>query len=445
MDHTAFEAWLQNDFLKRNGGVAPKHLKRWTGMVDERHQRIREVLGGDKVDMSIAAQAVRMAASGDEYESIVDELVSTFPHYLNDHGFDRSVFASPTIPRGNHNAVKISKHFLSYVRNRTQDMPSGAARSITEKMNCCLSKLGAVWGKSSNDEIRAIVTISTSPKGFVLLGHYGPDKESCFRQGSDKTLDKFVIGQSDETFVATVSVPHEKHPDRHKNIARAIGFMNHNRKIFNTFNYYFEPGFAEGNAIALFTKAFGQILGREKCRFLENIIGIAPGVFVNEYARWTFDFSDEPTVPQLLEPDQNGIKIFVCPKCGRKHKSDDNWTDIDGLLVCDHCAMHAYVCEVSGRPTFKPLVEVVDHGGNFVLVHPDLASGMPRCGLCSHSFYPRGGTIQLPGYPSDICTACFDDEACVCEDCGKIIGCGDDEDSWDRVLCEDCKRDHNLD
>jgi hypothetical protein len=440
MSHGEFEQWFFSDFIKRNGGVYPKNIKRWLSTLDERHERIRKVLGGDRVDMSISAQAVKMAASGPEYEEIVDELVSLFPSYLQDNQLDRNAFASPTIPRGSHNAIKISKHFMSYAGRRLEEFPAAVAKQTIERANKCFSKLGAVWGKSSNNEVCASVTISTTPRAFALLGHYGPDQESCFRQGSDKTLDKYVVGQTPETFVATISMPSEKAPSKHRNVARAIGFLSpRSDYIFNTFNYYFTPGLAEGDAIALLTKAFGQLVGREKCVFLERYLAIEQGVFVNDYARWTFNFSDGPTDAQELSPDQNGVKIFVCPVCNRKHKTDDYWAKIDGYFVCELCASKSNVCEVSERRTFRSLIEIVDIRGNFVMVHPDIASEMPACSVCEHRFQPHGQENTIPGLQR-VCASCFDDEACVCEDCGRVTGCDySDDDTWHRVLCDDCK------
>jgi hypothetical protein len=74
-------------------------------------------------------------------------------------------------------------------------------RAIGEVSNQ-LSFVGKEWTQQVSGEYQ--VTLSTLCKDFCALGHHMVDRSSCFRQGKTRQMDKFILSQSDNTFVLLV-------------------------------------------------------------------------------------------------------------------------------------------------------------------------------------------------------------------------------------------------
>lgn len=449
-----FNIWLNNPnkpkgFKIRHGGFFPCDIDKWHDKVEENHQDIRNWLGGVRKSIIIKLNAQQNQASEELARPIINSILNTIPDYLNCYGFDESVFLSPSIRQGTHNSIRVGKHIRSYAENYLRNDPSRdyTLRDLDRK----LAALRTIWAKAKTQPSTLEVTLTTSPRAFVLLGHYGPDADSCFRNGSDKTADKFVMGQSKDSFVLVISKLNEG-TSKFEQVARAFGFTSNNFKYISVCNFYYSDGLSEGDSIEAI-KTFVEQINGESYKLLENKIDSLPygdgealplmekyirsvgrSVFLNKFAQWTFVPATINDIPkQAYFPDINGIKIFECPHCQKMCTSNLDWTEVDGISICIRCASKALVCEITRTLTLKPLVEIVNEIGETKNVLASYAKDFVVCACCNR---PHINGLCLNG--KSICVECQETECSQCDECNRTFLNEGVEDFEDLELCEDC-------
>lgn len=405
--YESFNSWITEDFNKRHKGFVPKNIKKWYDNIESSHGEIRKLLGGTKYENTIKLKSQQNPANRNEAMPIIASLVGLIPGYLRDYQLTSESLLLPTIPRGSHNAQKISKHIKTYAQER-YDLGSDASKEIDR----LLSELGTLWSKARTNESELTVTISTTPKGFALLGHYGPDSDSCFRQGSDKTDHKYIFGQSKNTFVITISKFYEE-KKKHVNVARCMGFANDDMTVFSLANYYFLPKFQEGDAIEAIKQTFEKLVGKP-LNFVENVVSYSV-VYHNPYGNWALS-TNENIDRQVLKANVLGIKLFICEHCFSEEKSSNGWVFIDGKECCNSCISMANTCALSKEFTFRDLVELIDKDGDTILVHPDL-SVYPKCSICNHNAMSTTKTKNN----LSVCERCLDPNFHFCDKCEQYV------------------------
>jgi hypothetical protein len=254
-----FEEWYTKKFIPRNGGYTPNHRSSWIKRIDTTHEKLRKFLGGFRFERKYELKSQQQTAKKSDVESIINSILKIVPDYLEYYTYTTDVFLLPTIPQGTHSAIRVGKHVKTHAEQRLRSDPERAEK--LKNLDKLISKLGEAWAKSRTNDIELEINLTTSPKAFTLLGHYGPDQDSCFRQGSDKTQHKYTLAQSRNTFVIVISKFDEK-KGKIKNLARCYGFTNDAFTIFNCSNYYFAPGFQEGDCIEAIKKLLGRSLER---------------------------------------------------------------------------------------------------------------------------------------------------------------------------------------
>lgn len=420
-----FNEWIENDFHKRNGGFLPKKLDKWYNEVDKSHAGLRKFLGDHLIQRKYYLKSQQKSISIESAKDIIDTILNLLPDYLTTYNFDRTVFELPVIPQGNHSAIRLGKHLTNYAANY-YSRTSPQARDIDK----ALSTLGDLWAKNRTSEGELEVSISTTHKGFILLGHYGPDPDSCWRQGSDKTKDKYCLAQTLNTFVITIGKLNTK-KNKYKNVARCIGFTNNNFTAFNLANYYFAPGFAEGDGLDVIKNLIEDLV-KKPVEFIEGKTSIV-GAFHNPYGNWTFT-TDKNIPVQSLVANLHMISRFNCPKCNVDFKSEDSWMDVDDEYVCYRCLDGANRCEVSDELTFKRLVSAIDDSGFEIMIHPKLLEKYHTCDKCSR---PHISSYQVED-EKIICNSCFETYYSQCEGCDKLTLDEDLSFYIEKDLCPEC-------
>jgi hypothetical protein len=426
-----FSPWFDK-FLKRNGGWSPHNIKRWFDAVDKQHEGLRRLIGGVRKEGVLNLKSQQTPLNMRDAEPVINRILQILPDYLASYSFTKEAFLYPTIQQGTHSGFRLTKHVKTYADMQAKN---GVINKATIKdLEGLLSSLGALWNKARTSDIELESTFSTSAKGFALLGHYGPDQDSCFRNGSDKTADKFVLGQSKDTFVISIS-KFNTEKDKWTNVARCFGFTSPDYRVFNICNPYMTPGFMEGDAIEAFRQTIQNIVGEECELHDDQIIIYDRVVYHNPYGRWSFTKGkgSRLTEPQVLSADINLIKAFSCPHCLGNARSDVGWEEIDNVYVCPSCVRRAQVCGLSGRKTFSELVEALDKNNRLVYVHHEVALEMIRCDGCR---IPHLQTTTLNS--TNLCSECVDATCSVCDGCDKLINDSDISDFGTRDYCNTC-------
>lgn len=435
--YSDFEGWFVNTFIRRNEGWKPRNLKLWHSKVESSHQEIRGFLGGVRRERryKLASQQGKLPIGMREYYT--KEINAVVPNYFTNSGYTPEILDLPTMTIGTHRAVRVAKT----IRGQAEQILAGYGltdndyRTKLKQLDKILSDLGSEWARARTSETEIEVNFSTSPRAFSLLGHLGPDSDSCWRQTSDKTWQKYTLGQSKNTFVVIISKPDAK--NKWKTVARCFGFAQKPFNIINLCNYYFAPGFAEGDGLAAI-RMFIEDLWQDSCEFHEDKIAIHGkplSVYQNPYGNWSFSKGKGSRIDdiQILRPDENNIRIFECPKCARIYKTDEDWYEVDEQFVCVRCVNAASRCELTGRYTFKPLVEYNDREGNVLMIHPDEAAKKQTCCKCNNVF----DAVEKVD-DTNVCKSCLEIFYTECDGCGKMASDMDVNDDGDLCLCPEC-------
>lgn len=421
-----FENWF-NVFYARHGGSKPGNLKRWFNEVEKSHQDIRGFLGGVKKQSFFKLNSQQKPLSKEEAIPIIREILSLVPSYLECYGYSEDIFLLPTIKQGTHSEFKVPKHIRYYATNHIK-IPFNDIKRLDK----ALSSLGELWSRARTSNIELETTISTSARAFSLLGHYGPDTDSCFRNGSDKTLDKFCLGQTKNTFVLTIAKKNEK--DVYKNVARCFGFSDPHFGVLNFSNYYASSKFLEGDGIETIRMVLNDLWKTTDYDFIEDR-SLIDGVYHNPYGRWSF-IKKNHYPNYTLNANINMLKHFICVRCDKDQGAERGWQEVDDEYICNRCANSAKICEISGKFTFKTLIEVLVNKKIFN-AHPDIANQYRKCNYCQ-----TPTDILLTD--DQICVDCYDTNYTNCDNCLKdikideIISC-DFED-----ICVNCVNEGHL-
>lgn len=424
-----FFDWLNKSFLTRHGGFFPKFQDRWYNNVEDTHKDLRELIGGVRLNKQITINSKQNPAPINQYGDLADGICKVLPEYLDFYGFDKSIFALPSIPQGNHNVIKLSKHIFNHANVRYHN---GLLQSDDlRKIDKLISELGTVWSKNKCNSMTVDVSLSTSHKAFALLGHLGPDNNSCFNQQSDKPQHKYTLGQSKDTFVITVS-QYNKEKGKDKNLARCIGFLSYNKKVFHTSNFYFAEGFCEGDFLEIL-KEFFKSFWQDEVTVAENVNSITNKFYQNEYGIWSFGKGSIRIEPEELRCNAHLISTFVCPHCLRGYKDPSEWYELDNELYCFKCIALANICEITKRKTLLELEPVLNTDNKMVLAHPDVARAMQKCVNCD---MPSMRLINVGG--EQICNDCIESNYSECDFCGELVNDENLEELENLDICPKC-------
>lgn len=418
--------WCENSFIKRNGGFLPKDLDKWYDSVNKSHEKSREFLKGNLIEEKFNVDGEQKPLDLEKNKDLIEKIKDLIPEFLRTYGYTDEIFKYPNISSGNHNSIRLTKAISAYAR----DLYSST--SVTRSLDKLISNLGEEWAKNKTSKQEIAVTLSTTHKGFMLLGHYGPDYDSCWRQGSDKTRHKYAFAQSKDTFVITMA-RFEPKVNKKINIARCVGFFNQQFNTINLMNYYFLPGFLEGdglNAIELIAKKIFD----KPVNFVEGFVLCDGGIWHNPYGNWSFSTNKKSMLEtQVLESNFKDIDQLKCEICGIRVGSPNDISTVDEQRVCYRCYDKAKRCGISNLLTFKPLVSVVNDYGDIILALPEVIQTFESCEKCGMKARSLIGVEE-----SLYCQRCLNIYCSHCDGCGKNVESNDLEEAEDGSYCTEC-------
>lgn len=433
-----FYQWY-NDFIDRVGGYKPPFLENWFDKVESCHNEIRSLIGGRLVQRFYVSKAAQAKITKEQAEPFIKEVLEIYPRFHSDSGHPEDIFLAPTMGVGSHNVVKTAKTVRQFVEGYLKDNYGRAGcLPYMAKLDKTLSRLGEAWAKARTNDSELEVTLSTNPKGFALLGHYGADSDSCFRQGSDKTDHKYVVGQTRNSFVITIGKKDAR--QRYRNVARCFGFLSNDGNSLKLCNYYFKEGFDEGDGLFALKSISEEIL-KSKVDFKEGVVRIMDAgvsIFQNPYANWAFVKEGYRVDSDYIKPDLENIRYIRCSNCSTTISIDkdgrpvDTCNDIDGKLCCYDCSCDAHTCDISGKRTFLPLVKVMGPDGYMCEVHPEVAKTMHKCGRCD-TLASNLTTINN----EQVCSDCLEDFT-RCDACNDPLHMSESVEYAGLDICKKC-------
>lgn len=375
-DKDIFKKWFitsEKSFLVRhNSSFMFDSFDNWIRRCDHAHEDVREVLGTDIVNVDVEIKDSQSPVNWDEYPEMKAEIQANLFNFFKHYRYDIDFLSTPTYQKNSHSTIKVGKFIRSYY---AQVGNNEKLKSI----EVLLSKVGDIWAKHRTGNRSGCLTVSTKPKGFILLGHYKPDNDSCFREGSTSPRDKFVLAQTKDTIVVTLS-EYKEDKKKHINIARSFGFIDTDNKNVHVTNCYCEKGIPEGDLIALYKDGFEKLFNKDLC-YTEGKIRLnreRHKVYPNEFGRWSFIGS---LYDKFVQPATNlwGLYDNHCPETGIYATDDSKWRFIDDKWCAPEAQELANECLVSGKLSFRSMKKIKDEDGSEALVLDKYYNEVPVC------------------------------------------------------------------
>lgn len=268
MDHKEFKDWYKEFSGRITGSRAPKDMDKWLDTIDANHERIRKLLGGDRLERTVSITFKSSALSGAECSDLYYKIYDILPNYFYTYNIGAYDLGSPVLisQRG----IKTSKHILTYAKKQ------GITKERMADLEKIIASLGEKWANSKSTETTKVVSISTTPKAFCLIGKYGCDAGSCFAQGCFNQDKRYTFGAHPETFVVVIKKDNNNDDvegkDSSKNMVRMLGFLTKDN-IFNTLSYSGQGSYycsrkdgevVPGDVSNLIGKVVSDIMGIDK-------------------------------------------------------------------------------------------------------------------------------------------------------------------------------------
>jgi hypothetical protein len=173
----------------------PKDLDGWFDAVEKSHKDIRELFGGvhktatvEYIDDSMKIANYYTCAP---YITVIIRLLPCYTSTYNLSYYDDLLYCKLLA----HKNISTAKHIMGYAeRMKISD-------EAKKELEIALSNLGKIWHKPTNSKITATYTITTSPRAFAKIGHYGMDNSSCFTNGHMNNDKKFALAIVPNSFV----------------------------------------------------------------------------------------------------------------------------------------------------------------------------------------------------------------------------------------------------
>lgn len=331
--------WYKN-FFDRNG-FTNDHIdfSRWVSKSEGSHKNLLKKFGSSYLQRDFIIDGSPVVSNHDILD-IAESIKSIIPQYFKNYGLSPIDIVSPTIRRGDHNIIKTSKHLCSFVRS--EEAYGHLSKSQVFAINKYIADLGKHWKSNKLQHGSYTVTMCFDPKSFLLLGHYGPDSSSCFRQMSSSELHKFCIGQTENTFVILIRNNNTDTFPPNKNHARIWGHLNTNDDIWNFCNLYLCENIQEDTVKYLLLQ-FVQSIDQEFKILLSNKFSLdTTKITKNQFGTYSIS-KFAPIKNQILEMDLSDIMPYVCKLCHSNLGFKKDVVSDENPTICKKCFNKQYL------------------------------------------------------------------------------------------------------
>lgn len=263
----------------------------------ENHNQLTAILGGETIKYKIVVRVTQEPMEDDQCAIYQKEIIKILPQFFNHYGLNYAILRYPLCK---YNIVVAGKNKPRQI-NTGKFIMGYADRfcklSTQQKIDLhkIVQTLGQKWAKLKNFDKEYLISISTSPIAFTMIGHYGPDNNSCFRHGKENWRHKFKLASEyKNTFVFLIK---EKTMDnKYRVISRQWGFYNDG--MFNICNLYMIK--LQDTIVEKINHKIFEMLSKQEMRIHKNLIAISRDkVYHNTQKHdWTFA---EKSIKQIKE------------------------------------------------------------------------------------------------------------------------------------------------
>ncbi len=338
-DKSEFQKWYDN-FYSINKGL--RIYDSWFNQVEENHHDLRKFLGGINVSRKVEIDRDDDSIEYRYIKDLVENLIFAIPEYFYENPINPTAFRSPMTMIGSRKMRWTT--VISFWIDKKIKLGASLDKKAVDKI---LSKMGEVWAANRLKKEEIYVNIGTAAEDFVLIGHYGPDNKSCFKQGGQHQIDKYILGAAPNTFVLLLS--HEPTRSIGKIEGRLWGIANPSLNVFNVCNSYLNENINEGTAQKAVDAFFNGLLGSDIiCN--EGHFGINPVYLnnkgINRTYRKPIKADEHQSYSINILPPMSDVK--VCRACSIGELGFKVYT-LEGSNFCDRCYNNLPLCQWSNE------------------------------------------------------------------------------------------------
>lgn len=291
-----FNEWYVK-FSKDNGFQNIKIAEQDWEYFQEKHEKIRSLMGGIAYDMELEFINESKGVGEEILDEIVKETLKLFPdmdkdaaQYLNVTS-TKEAFREPLASQrgSNHNFLKIGTFITQAISNRWYGR-AGKEEKIKQG-SLIAQKLADYWQKYNTKEGTLRAVLSTNFEDIIKIGHYkNIDTYSCFRGGG---RSKFRLAFIPDSYVVHFY-------DKNRHCGRMWGMYKDDNMNFS--NLY-AKGAHEGNIRAACRMIYANIMGVDEERVNEHLNKLTTNpegaLYLNGYDRITLSTSNNINYQQI--------------------------------------------------------------------------------------------------------------------------------------------------
>ncbi len=174
----------------------PQDVDDWINRIDISHGKIREILGGKSKTLSIETDSSTKGLDINVVRPIMSKIVNVMPDYYVQYKFSDQDFCHEKLTKFKN--MYATTHIMGYVKRKK------ISPELAKIVNDQVAILGEYHKKNKSEPNLCYITISTDPKAFALVGYYGCDSGSCFRQGDFNSDKKYAFATCPNSFVGLI-------------------------------------------------------------------------------------------------------------------------------------------------------------------------------------------------------------------------------------------------
>ncbi len=334
---SSFNDWLC-DFSSNHGHcLKGLDVKNWLAKVENGHQDIRKFLGGNALQVKVDLDKdVNEKIPTEEVYDFVQKLHRLIPDYFAEYGVATGHFCYEKVPFGvkPQKGMAWGKHISGWAKKNK------IAKDIQDQLPKLSCELGQIYAKNSISKDTYYVTLTTEPQAFFMLGHYSADMNTCFRSSGLNEAHRYIIGQTENTFIGLVS----KSPLEENNVAatpkmRFWGVAGKNFDRFHVCNIYPRNPNDQGNVYKSIHKTFETIL-KEPVQGSPHKFRVR-GVFFNKESPVTYHPKslDISETNEVFYFDYKSLNRYrKCFHCATGGTDDYPFVNVDYKQFCPRCA-----------------------------------------------------------------------------------------------------------
>lgn len=415
-DEVEFKEWF-DQFHKTNTGFEPP--KEWPTEVNKSKDKIRKLLGGVRKIMPIELENSYTPCDYSIIKDKVEQLQKLIPNYFSYYNLTTADMQYPLLQRTKFSGMAWPKHMKFWIN--MNNVPVGTQVSVRK----IISELGDIWVTLKTQKQIMYANMTTDPKAFAYIGHYGPDTGSCFRQTKINQIHKYILGLEPESFVFLIqSSPDEELEAAKKGntLCRSWGMPNKDLSVFHLGNYYPLANVSEANLHASIERFFGDFFGIKRAKHFENNYTITGELYHNTNFRWSLCKPTPSISPHEFRVVKSGclVGLIKCATCDNQISNNSAKMAFNQTYkFCEDCFNKLPICDWNHERWYGGgVTSAIGRDGNRIRINP---------------YFITSGTFVQSRYSNFY----YHKDDCIKTDSGYFIGIKELK-SYGYEKCKDC-------